>query len=157
MKTIQKRWLPLFLLAAVTFLFPACEGNNPDENLEGVVTIKMRNESNGNTWINYPGIALSCVHISDANNFAVYLGDQGQLNAGITDVGMKKLSQVTTLPSTGWVQEIAVQISHSYIYRIENYHSENHYLKIYVKDWIKSTSGGIIGAEVQYCEWTPEQ
>lgn len=157
MKTIQKKWLPLFLLATVTFLFPACEGNNPDEDLAGVITIKMLNESNGCTWINLPGV--SCVAISAANNFVVWQGEHGDLNAGIADVGRRKLSQITTLPYSGWVHEIAIQLEHCYIYKLENYgyNHENHYLKIYVKDWLKNTSGGIIGAEVKYCEWNPEQ
>jgi len=153
MKTDLKRWLPLFLVA-ISFVFLSCNGNNPDDDLEGIITIKMRNDES--TWINLPGI--SCVAMSSANNFIVWPGEHGDLHVGITDVGKKRLSQVTSLPSSGWVYQIAVQLNHCYIYKLEDYGYErkNYYLKIYVKDWIKSTSGGIIGAEVQYCEWNPK-
>lgn len=163
MKTIQKRWLPLFLLAAVTFLFPACEGNNPSinggggEDTSGLITVKMRNrDNNGTTEISVGG-----VYINSANNFcSFYSGVQ------FCDMGTKKLSAIKTVPTSGWAREVAVTPNHRYVIRYEGtiWNSDLQrneqkvaYLKLYVVDYITSTSGSIIGAEVQYCEWTPEQ
>ena len=168
MKTIQKRWLPLFLLAAVTFLFPACEGNNPSSNggggedTSGLITLKMRNRENGETTIS---IGDSYFMINEANNFKkCYNGSMNIVE--FCDMGTKKLSAIKTVPTSGWAEEVAVIPNHRYVIR-NNYSQWNSdlqrneqkvaYLKLYVVDYITSTSGSIIGAEVQYCEWTPEQ
>jgi len=165
MKTIQKRWLPLFLLAALTFLFPACEKNNSSvdgssggEDTSGMITLKMRNSENGETKIY---IGNSCFWINNANNFCGYSGIE------FCDMGTKKLSAIKTLPTSGWAREVAVTPNHRYVIRNNNYSQWNSdiqgyeqkvaYLKLYVVDYTTNTSGGIIGAEVQYCEWNPEQ
>lgn len=157
MKTIQKRWLPLFLLAAVTFLFPACEGNNPDEDLEGVITAKLRNDHSNDISIIEEGI--NCyLEMDEANNLRVLIWQYQSRWIGegcaIVDIGKKKLSQKISLPTKGWVGEVAAIPGHGYVVRHD---SSGRYARVYVKDYMYSTSGGIIGAEVQYCEWTPEQ
>ena len=164
MKTIQKRWLPLFLLAAVMFLFPACEGNDPSSNggggedTSGLITVKMRNSDNGKTQIYIGGGSF---YINNANNFAI-----NGYTTEFCDMGTKKLSAIKTVPTSGWAKEVAVIPNHRYVIR-NNYIQWNNsdqeseqkvaYLKLYVVDYITSTTGVIIGAEVQYCEWTPEQ
>ena len=165
MKTIQKRWLSLFLLAALTFLFPACEKNNSSvdgssggEDTSGLITVKMRNRDNGTTEIPVGG---GDFYINNANNFcSAYSGIQ------FCDMGTKKLSAIKTLPTLGWAKEVAVIPNHRYVIRseysqwnsdIQGYEQKVAYLKLYVVDYITSTTGVIIGAEVQYCEWTPEQ
>ena len=168
MKTIQKRWLPLFLLAAVMFLFPACEGNDPSSNggggedTSGLITLKMRNSENGETMIHIGG---GYFMMNKANNFANY-GSYGNVNTEFCDMGTKKLSAIKTVPTSGWAKEVAVIPNHRYVIR-NNYSQWNSdiqgneqkvaYIKLYVVDYTTNTSGGIIGAEVQYCEWTPEQ
>ena len=165
MKTIQKRWLPLFLLAAVTFLFPACEKNNSSvdgssggEDTSGLITVKMRNRDNGTTEI---PVGVGYFYINSANNF--YSGYSG---VQFCDMGTKKLSAIKTLPTSGWAREVAVTPNHRYVIRneytqwnssIQGDEQKVAYLKLYVMDYTTSTSGSIIGAEVQYCEWTPEQ
>ena len=156
MKTIQKRWLPLFLLAALTFLFPACEGNNPSinggggEDTSGLITLKMRNSENGETKISFGGEHF---YINSANNFYSPYGSSVQF----CDMGTKKLSAIKTVPTSGWAREVAVTPNHRYVIRSDIQGYEQKYLKLYVVDYITSTTGVIIGAEVQYCEWTPEQ
>ena len=159
MKTIQKRWLPLFLLAAVTFLFPACEGNNPStnggggEDTSGLITLKMRNVENGETTIS---VGDNYFRINKANNFISSDGFGGMIE--FCDMGTKKLSAIKTVPTSGWAGEVAVIPNHRYVIRNNFWNSsEVAYLKLYVVDYITSTSNVIIGAEVQYCEWTPEQ
>ncbi len=162
MKTIQKRWLPLFLLAAVTFLFPGCQGNDPDDDLAGVITLKMRNGNyRSGSATNLSVVWGAYLYIDEDNNFSVHTDGnfaQGYGTGDIVDMGKKKLSQITTLPSSGWIGKVAVQKKHGYIFRSkEPDASEYTYVKLYVVDFITGTSGGIIGAEVQYCEWNPKQ
>ena len=154
MKTIQKRWLPLFLLATVTFLFPACEGNNPDEDLEGVITIKMRNDNNGRTVVY---LTHGDFYITKADNFSEYSHGYSYYT-DFCDMGVKKLSALKTIPTLGYADQVAVIPNHSYVIRAKHLSNGNiYYYKLHVVDYITSTSSGIIGAEVQYCEWTPEQ
>ena len=163
MKTIQKWFLPLFLLTAVTFLFPACEGNDADE--AGVITLKMRNADHGGTSLDFShqGSTHGNVRISNDNNFFVGSYSYG-VNLLICDAGKKKLGSVRSVPSAGWVRELAVIPGHTYVAKINtsNYYNlpdfvpVEYYYKIYVVDWIESSSGGIIGANVKYCEWDPK-
>lgn len=174
MKTIQKRWLPLFLLVAVTFLFTACEGNNPDDDLVGVVSLKMRSGNNEGNRLDFGGATtivgadMTYLGINNANNFKVMWTDGSYMcgNGDVVDMGKKRLSQITSLPTSGWTQETAVIVGHGYVFRARRgdyeigvgwKYTPYNYIKVYVKNFIASTSGGIIGAEVQYCEWTPEQ
>ena len=171
MKTIQKRWLSLFLLAAVTFIFPACEGNlnDPDEYPEGFITLKMRNEDEGGTTITFfsgknefEEDYAAYLTINASNNFIMRDGQ-------ICDAGQKKLGAVKKIPQGGWTEELAVLPQHTYVIRvggIEAYSwtASSHYTfypcryyKLYVTDYILSTMGGIIGAEVQYGEWNPDE
>lgn len=124
--------------ALVSFTLTSCDGNDP----EGVITVKMRNYSEGDTRIYLDGYYLM---ITSANNFYFSGGE-------ICDAGAKKLGAVKTVPSSGWTQELAVIPGHTYVLR----RGESKYYKLYVIDWINgASSGGIIGAEVKYCEWTP--
>lgn len=153
------RWLSLLLLTTIGLVFSSCDGNEPDD-AAGVITLRMRNLDHGNDAI----VFNSCyLRISSSNNFVlsknVY---ENRYYPTICDAGKKKLSAVKSVPSSGWVNEISVSPGHTYIFRVERYQNDNstgvfYYMKVYVVDWIESTSGGIIGAEVKYCEWNPEQ
>ncbi len=157
--------LPLLLLATIGLLFPACEGNlnDPDEYPEGVITLKMRNSDNGKTRLVLFGLVDCYIYITPANNFYCY--DYSVYSMEICDAGAKKLSTVKNLPTTGWTKELAVIPGHCYVIKcIQDYWDQAiqdyrdgapKYYKLYVNDFIYSTSGGIIGAEIQYCEWNP--
>ena len=161
--------MSLFLLAAVTFLFPACEKNNSSvdgssggEDTSGMITLKMRNSDNSSTTeISVSGGYGGYFYINSANNFC-----SGYSGIQFCDMGTKKLSAIKTVPTSGWAREVAVTPNHRYVIRYEytiwnsdlqRNEQKVAYLKLYVVDYITSTSGSIIGAEVQYCEWTPEQ
>lgn len=160
MKTIQKMWLPLFLLVAVTFLFPACEGNNPSSNdgggedTSGMITLKMRNSENGETTIR---LESGDVFITSANNFSSSYEYASKIE--FSDMGTKKLSSIESVPTSGWASEVAVTPKHRYVIHNKYLRSDtlHKYYKLYVVDYITSTSSGIIGAEVKYCEWDPNK
>lgn len=164
------RWLPLLLLATIGLLFPACEGNNPSQgggaDTGDVVTVKMRNIDNGNVQIvlNAGGRTVQLI-MDSGNNFFVYTGQYSD-EKGIKDVGEKKLSSIKDVPTTGYASTVAITPKHGYVLRVEpidvygiNGHKSLgiYYWKLYVVDYIYDVLGGIIGAEVQYCEWNLEQ
>ena len=161
------------LLASITFLFPSCNGgtNDPDEYPEGVITVKMRNYFNGGTSINLESGPSSTdepftayLKIGGDNNF--YITGSYTNDCKICDTGKKSLGAVKTIPTIGWASEVAVIPQHTYVIKIggdhfHGYNSDNNheykYYKLYVIDYTLDTTGGIIGAEVQYCEWNPEK
>ena len=153
MKTILKWCLPIFMLAVVSGLFSSCEGNDADD--EGVITVKMRNANNGRTEIFLNDNAY-VLYIESDNNFYFdrYSG------ARICDVGAKSLKAVKSVPKSGWTNKAAAISGHSYVIRCEiNSDSSNKnysYYKLHVVSSIEGTSGGILGYEVQYCEWNPK-
>ena len=135
--------------ALISFTLTSCEGNEP----EGIITLKMRNSDNGGTTID---LAYNCaIGITYSNNFRV--GGYG--DGKICDAGAKKIGAVKKVPTAGWVDELAVIPGHTYVIKCNSYYepdAETKYYKLYVIDWINSaSSGGIIGAEVKYCEWEP--
>ena len=161
MKTFKMKMLPLLFMATIGLLFPACDGNNPDDDLVGVTTLKMRSGNNSGYWDDDGGatdISFSTpwgynkLFINNANNF-IAIGYYG--GCAIVDMGKKKLSQIQSVPSIGWTDETAVLVGHGYIYRYTYDSNPYKYIKVYVVDYITGTSGGIIGAEVKYCEWDP--
>ncbi len=146
--------------ALVSFTLTSCDGNDPEE---GVIILKMRNADNGGTSISCKvgDNSIGYVSINDANNFVctTYYG-----NIELVDAGAKKLGAVTKVPSSGWTYELAVVPGHTYVIKCQERYwdqdrykdGETAYYKIYVIDWINgASSGGIIGAEVKYCEWEP--
>jgi len=165
MKTIRLKWFSILLLACTTFLFPACEGstNNPDEYPEGVITVKLRSYKDLSFRIDLKSgpsenndTYTACLTMNLANNFSIW-DNHGQ----ICDTGKKSLGAVKTIPTAGWASEVAVFPQHTYVIRIGGeYNYKNYayqYYKLYVVDYMLDTTGGIIGAEVQYCEWNPAQ
>lgn len=74
-------------------------------------------------------------------------------------MGTKRISKIKNIPTQGWAPKMAVFPGHGYIFRAQKYDVRNFptgeywYGRIYVVDYIESaSSGGIIGAEVQYKE-----
>ena len=81
--------------------------------------------------------------------------------ANIVSVGkVKSLSDIKNIPENGWSQEAAAIPGYGYIYR-SRYHEGGttfswRYARIYVVDYMNSTSGGIIGCTIKYQEnWEP--
>ena len=148
------------LLSACSMLLPSCEKESMDNPLEGSISVKMRNYGNGNTYIYFGTNDCVGVHISSANNFAMYSGNG--YNA-MVDVGsVKGLGSIKKIPDSGWNNEIAVIVGHGYIVRWKEYlyiddvnggqYSDYYYARIYVHSVIEGTNGGVLGYEVSYIE-----
>lgn len=81
-------------------------------------------------------------------------------NATIASIGgVSGLSKVRQIPQSGWTDRVAVNPGNGYVIKFEgNCESGTfcHYARVYVEEWIESTSGGIIGAIVRYeGNWEP--
>lgn len=94
------------------------------------------------------------------NNFRIVenSGPSG-LDASISKFGnVSGISAITSVPSSGWVKEIAVNPGSGYVVRYRGRGFNYTYARIYVKSWITNTLGEIIGATVIYQDkWGKEQ
>lgn len=142
------------VLLPLMFLCVACN----EEVSDGVITCNMRNYNNG-----YIGFEMyeSYIAISSANNFYCD-NNYGYQDGEFVDIGTKRISKIKNIPTQGWASSVAVLPGHGYIFRTKHVINEGYenfwdgsywYGRIYVVDYIESaSSGGIIGAEVQYKE-----
>lgn len=156
MKKSIFRLLPLaaaFLFA--TFALPSCSDDNTDPNNgqvvkpgadvpdpEGTIPLTMRNESNGNTY-------LDRIYIDRGDNFT---GDYSYF----TTIGqVKGLGNVSSIPRTGWTGKISVIPGNGYVAAVGkwNYGAQTYdwtFYRIYVTDYVTTVTGGVIGAEIKY-------
>lgn len=100
----------------------------------GTIELSMRNANNGKTW-------LGNIYIGADDNFT-------GSNCYIASVGpVKGLGNVSSIPTAGWAREVAVTPGNGYVvYDASN----DEFYRVYVIDYITSTSGGVIGADVKY-------
>lgn len=102
----------------------------------GTIALSMRNEDHGETRLE------NLLYIGDDNNFRMLYSN---IIASIGSV--KGLGNVSSIPMTGWSDAVAVEPGAGYV----AYDSDrDEFVRIFVTDWVISTSGGIIGADVKY-------
>ena len=130
----------LLMAIAISMGFSSCEKDD-----DYGIMVRMRNQGNGSTHVS---IFDEGMHINSSNNFVFYYYYDGGGSNQIASVGkVSGLSKVKEIPSSGWTKKIAVEPRMGYVVR-----NNNRYARIWVKDWIEGTSGGIIGAIVYYEE-----
>ena len=91
--------------------------------------------------------------------------DTWYYNAQIVSVGkVKGLSAITKIPESGWAERCAATAGCGYVIRqskVSAYDTSRtdgyKYCRVYLVDFITSTSGGIMGATIKYQLWNPEQ
>lgn len=117
------------------------KGNVPDP--DGTISVSMRNGDKGDaTFID------NCFYIGQDNNFS-----PRYYNCSFTCVGkVNGLGNITGIPEKGWSDKIAVEPGNGYVINYRGLVDEpvNKYYSLYVSDYITSTYGGIIGANVKY-------
>ncbi|MBO4307887.1 MAG: hypothetical protein J5848_06215 [Bacteroidales bacterium] len=169
----MKRAITTLIAAMLLGLaFTACEkedttgGTNGSGNNNGpVITdddtgieLNMRNDGSDEIYFEtnyiandgYTNYALVHLAMSSSNNF--YLTrDYGSVEYDIARVGtVAGMSAITSIPTSGWVKQIAVNPGTGYIIRYKSQGFGYTYARLYVKEWLVSTGGGIIGATVVY-------
>lgn len=147
------------ILLCIALSFFGCKKLKVDDPV-GTVTLNMRNADNGNTSLDLctPDDKVLChVHINNSNNFGTTGWPYYSSEVKFVRVDADCLADVTTLPSSGWSNTVAVTPGDGYIVKVtctsENtpYYGNTYYCRIYVTSWTTSaTNGGIIGAEIKY-------
>ncbi len=146
-----RKWLPTLFMFAILGIFAACSEDISDEiaidpNKEvpdpaGTIQLSMRNSDNGQT-------ELDQIYIENEN----FRGHKG--THYFTSLGpVNGLGNVAHIPTSGWASSVAVIPGHGYVaYSAGDSYwgTPQRWYRIYVTDYIVSTSGGIIGAKVKY-------
>ncbi|MBQ7211130.1 MAG: DUF5036 family protein, partial [Muribaculaceae bacterium] len=141
----MKKFFILLLVTVGVFALPSCGSDEPDPDNgskidptkpvadpDGTITLSMRDYNNG------------CTYILDR----LYIKNENFRGADIASVGsVTGLGNVSTIPTTGWTDEVAVVPGNGYVAYLDN---RDMFVRIYVIDYISSTSGGIMGADVKY-------
>lgn len=81
----------------------------------------------------------------------------------IVSVGkVNGLSSIQRIPESGWAERCAATPGSGYVIRQRQaspyggYADEYKYCRVYLVDFITSTSGGIMGATIKYQLWNPD-
>lgn len=153
--------------------FTACEkedttsGNNGGGNNNGTaitdddtgIELNMLNDGSDEiyfevNYIDYDGFVRSTriyIAMSTSNNFFLRQTNSAALEYDISRVGsVAGMPAITNIPTSGWVKQIAVNPGTGYVIRYKGQGFGYTYARLYVKDWIVGTGGGIIGATVVY-------
>lgn len=97
----------------------------------GTVALSMRNYDNGRTYLDN-----------------IYIRNENFQGAMFVSFGaVKGLGNVSSIPTTGWADQVAVVPGYGYVAYDQ---SKKQFYRIYVVDEIASTTGGVIGAEIKY-------
>lgn len=158
----------LIIAMAIGIGFTSCEKDDEYESIE----VRILNNGDYSDLLKidsayftkWDSVLHSCVlqmTIYPDNNFYIRNDhDSDLLHTGeIVCVGnVKNIRKINHIPQSGWTDIIAVQPGKGYI--IRNMSREDNefyeflpfcrYARVYVEDWIISTSGGIIGATIRY-------
>ena len=136
--------LAMMMVAMLTIGFISCGGDDDSEapnngqpvnpsvtvnDPEGTISLSMRNADNGKTY-------LDNIYISNENFRGAYFASLG---------AVKGLGNVSTIPTTGWAEQMSVIAGNGYVA-----YSNNQFYRIYVVSDIVGTTGGVIGADIKY-------
>lgn len=179
MKIRFTRLLQMMSFAACLFLLPACGGDKDDEpdrpnkpdtpNVDPNKPVADPSETVTlnilNTGKDYKdGVSLGndvYVYIDAANNLhGCWNGGNGDWalssNSDIIDIGeVAGLGNIVSIPTTGYSSSAAVVPGHGYVIKSTQREqgiglNQTIYVRLYVVDFMTSTSGGIMGATVKY-------
>jgi hypothetical protein len=160
-KTMKTKWFIYLVVALFSFSFVACgdddEGGtreNPSTAADPVGTVVTNLANSNSVTIGYGSIKLNT-----SNNLQVS-------GCEIVSVGsVNGLSSINKVPENGWSRQVSAIPGYGYIIRWATSSSYDEssktiiytygYARLYVVDWMTSTTGGIMGCTVKYQEWTP--
>lgn len=111
---------------------------------------------------NMNNISYEYLGLNSSNNLEAR--SNGGWGSQIVSLGeVKNLSQIKKIPNSGWTNQVAAIPGYGYIYRTPHgfiYSSPEpdiSYARIYVVDYLKTSSGEIVGVTIKYQEnWVPE-
>ena len=129
-----------------------------NQDPEGTVVLNMNNGKENNYYDLGFGENYK-IHIDEANNligeshyYSSPYGSGNQIPLEIVTFGtVEGLSNINTIPTTGWSESAAVVPGTGYVVRVKGQsYSYDKYARLYVVNYIVGTSGGIIGATIKY-------
>lgn len=119
------------------------EPDKPVADPVGTVTINVLNNRDG-----YELDSYFYLRMDEANNFYISPYKDGSYSGKIVSVGkVAGLGNITTVPAAGWKEKAVVDVSEGYV-AINTYGDT--YARIYVMDYMTSTTGGIMGTRIKY-------
>lgn len=162
---MKTRWFIYLVVALFSFSFVACgdddEGgtrDNPSTASDPAGTVVTNLANNNSINIGYGSIKLNSSNNLQVNGYSrrVEIVSVGSVNG---------LSSINKVPENGWSGQVAAIPGYGYIIRWETSSTYDEssktwiytygYIRLYVVDWMTSTTGGIMGCTVKYQEWTP--
>ncbi len=154
---MKMKWFWMVCMIVMTSLVAVSCGDDDDEGgesgagntPEGTVTVNLEK---GGSSIKFKG-NYGTLSWEAPNNFygpAISVGKKNGLNN----------IDINNIPENGWDSyRVACEPGHAYIVRSFNFGANNEYLYyyagVYVIKNLTNTKGEIIGAKVQYCNFTP--
>lgn len=165
----------MLMFASAALLFTCCVKNDVNDDshngvnenshdIEGTVTVNMLNnrETTVILWESSSGItSYANLQIDNANNLIAdrYSGETHIYQIDLVDVGnITGLDKINSIPNSGWSDRAAVIPGHGYIACGCDFYgnAECQYARLFVVDYLKNTSGEIIGAVIKYqSPWVP--
>ena len=138
-----------------------CGGNDDDEMVsrndpvttedpEGTIVANLTNTNKSNIMLGN----ITTIMMSSSNNFI-----PGWYSEIVCVGKVTGLSSITTIPESGWAQETAVIPGYGYVVRcVEQWDEKGHivsydYIRLFVVDFMESTSGSIMGCTIKYQVW----
>ena len=164
---IKKFWMML-AIALVSLCTVSCDGDDDDKggSIENTisandpeVTIVINLENNDDDICIDEEWPYMYVGMTPQNNI-----DTWYHSAQIVSVGkVNGLSAIKKVPESGWTERCAATPGSGYVIRQNKRHPTDFsrtegykYCRVYLVDFITSTSGGIMGATIKYQLWNPE-
>lgn len=171
MEKMKSFWslLAIMMVAILSVGFVSCGDDDDDDNSqkseaisvkdpEGTIVLNLVNDDKDicidEEW------PYMYVGMTPQNNI-----DTWYHNGQIVSVGkVNGLSAINRIPESGWAERCAATPGSGYVIRQEKadpYHGGEtngyKYCRVYLVDFITSTSGGIMGATIKYQLWNPEK
>lgn len=132
------------LASLCVLLTVGCSKNDDPDNGEFIKPDQIVADPTGT-------IILSMRNNDDTSLDGLYIGKDDNFHGNGWDIAslgsMKGLGNISNIPTAGWSDKIAVTPGYGYV--AHNSYSDE-YMRLYVTDYITSTTGGIIGADVKY-------
>lgn len=113
---------------------------NPEGDPEGTVTVNIGNDGKSMS------LGDISIRMTEDNNFSTVSTTDGLLSVG----KVQGLSSVRNVSSVGWGSNVLVQPGYGYVLRELLRGSIYRYARLYVEDYVTTTSGGIMGAKIKY-------
>lgn len=127
---------------------------------EGTIIVQMRNSSNGGTDVYPDGYGYSSSNEGFySRSFWIDKADNLTCSGDVVCIGkVAGLGNIRERPEVGWADQAALLPGYGYILRSPAKYDKDDrltpdgytYCRVYVMNYLTSTSGGIIGATIKY-------